>query len=284
MRISRTPIVLVLALAACGGGDGDSDATTTTAAPATTVAPVATEAPTTTAAPATTTTVPMVVEGATVVVANSSIVGGSAGRMTDQLARAGFTTGAATNGIDDLEDSVVYYTADDGAQPVAESLAAKLGGVEVAPMPTPVPTESGELDGGQVLLLLGNNQADRTLEELSGGGAATPDVDAAGAVVIVANASGVEGSAGRMTESLEQAGFTVGTATNATEQRAESIVYYSDAEGAQADAEALAAAMGGIEVAPLPDPVPTEDGELTGDVLLLLGTNEADQSLADLAS
>jgi hypothetical protein len=33
----------------------------------------------------------------------------------------------------------------------------------------------------------------------------------------------------------------------------------------------------------LPDDVPTESGTLDGDILLVLGTDKADRSLADLA-
>ena len=32
----------------------------------------------------------------------------------------------------------------------------------------------------------------------------------------------------------------------------------------------------------MPDPIPTESGELDGDVLLLLGTNQAGKSLSQL--
>ena len=133
--------VLVATAAACGGDDGDSAETTTTAAP-TTVAET-----TTTSSTTTTTTIPLVTEGATVVVANANIVGGSAGRMTDALGRAGFTTGTPTNALEKIEDSVVHHTAADGAQAVAESVALLLGGVAVEPMPTPVPTDTGEIDG-----------------------------------------------------------------------------------------------------------------------------------------
>ncbi len=269
-----------LLIAACGGGDDDSDTTTTT--PTTEVAAATTTIATTTTTPTPTTTEapPLVTEGATVIVANASIVGGSAGRMTDELASNGFTTGEATNAAEgvDLDDSTVHFVAGDAdAEAVANSLAAALGGVEVSEVPDPIPTETGEL-AGQVLLLLGTNQADRTLDELSGAEA----IVTSGTTVVVANTSGVGGSAGRMTTQLERAGFTMGDATNGLEIRADSIVYYGEADGAQADAELLAEAMGGLEVEPLPDPIPTEDGELAGDVLLLLGTNQADRTLGQL--
>lgn len=287
MRTRLLPFCAVscLLFAACSD-DGDSSDTTTTS---TSVAPVATAAPTTTAPTVvTTTTEPLVTEGATVIVANGNIIGGSAGRMSDTLGVAGFTVGTPTNGAEKVDDSIVYYTEADGAQAVAESLAAALGGVEALPMPDPIPTEDGTLDGGDVLLLLGNNQADRSLEELSGGGGddggdTEVDSTAAGFTIVVANANTIGGSAGRMSDQLETAGFTVGTPTNATSTITDSIVYYGDAAGAEDAAEALAEALGGLDVLALPTDVPTEDGSFGGDVLLMLGSAQADRTLAELA-
>jgi flavodoxin len=169
----------------------------------------------------------------------------------------------------------VYYTDADGAQAVAESVAAALGGVAVEPMPDPIPTQSGKLGRAQVLVALGTAQADRTLDELSGGGT----VETSGSVVVVANAAGVDGAAGAMSAELEFAGFEVGAPTNATVQRARSIVYYTDAEGAQDDAELIAELLGGVNVQPMPDEIPTESGEVDGDVLVVLGTRQAGNRL-----
>lgn len=276
-----TPILLAgcLLVSACGGGDDDDGSADTATADSgstadTTPSTTAATASTTTSV-ATTSTVPPVVEGATVVVANSSIVGGAAGRMTDELVVVGYTTATPTNGVEKLDDSIVYYTDDDGAEDVAESLGLTMGGVEVAVMPDPIPTETGELDGAQVLLLLGNNEADRTLEQLAG----SEEIANSGSTVVVANTSGISGAAGRMTATLEDAGFTVGEATNGVDQRAESIVYYTDTEGAEEDAEILGEALGGVDVEPVPDEIPTESGDLDADILVLLGTNQADKSL-----
>ena len=124
----------------------------------------------------TSTTVAKVTDGATVLVANVNTVGGSAGSMTKTLELAGYTMADPTNGSGpNIDDTVVYF---DGtvaaAQDVANSVARDLGNVSVLPVPTPPPTESGELGGAGVLVMLGNNQAGKTIEELQAS-AATAD-------------------------------------------------------------------------------------------------------------
>ncbi|MFT4867017.1 MAG: hypothetical protein ACI9N0_000695 [Ilumatobacter sp.] len=273
-----------LLFVACSGGS-DADTSTTSTTVSVVEAPVATAAPTVTESPVTTTTVPLVFDGATVVVANGNIVGGSAGRMTDALVLAGFTTGTAVNGSEKVEESIVYYTAAAGAQDVAETLAITLGGIAVEALPNEAPTEDGTLAGGQVLLLLGNNEADQPLTELASGStdATSAAIANGGSTIVVANANTTSGSAGRMSSVLETAGFTVAVPANSTAQASESVVYYAN-EAALADAEVLATALGGVTVLALPDDVPTTSGSLDGDILLLLGSNEADKSLAQLAS
>jgi len=117
----------------------------------------------------------VVTEGATVVVANANNIGGSAGRMTETLELGGFTMGTPVNATEELEDSIVYYDASvAAAQTVAESVAYTMGDVEVAEVPTPVPTQDGTMSDGQVLVMLGTNQADKTLEELRPADEETP--------------------------------------------------------------------------------------------------------------
>lgn len=168
----------VLALGACGGDDDDADAdtsSTTTTPSSNTLSPV-TEATTTTTAPPTTTTLPpleLVTEGATVVVANASGINGSAGRMTDALAIAGFTTGEATNSSEGpLATSKIYYDPDDAdAKAVADSLRQALGGgdIEVLELTVPAPLSDPETIGdASVLLAMGDDTADKTLDELQG--------------------------------------------------------------------------------------------------------------------
>ncbi|MGA9278072.1 LytR C-terminal domain-containing protein [Ilumatobacter sp.] len=107
-------------------------------------------------------------DATTVIVANGNDDDGSAQRMTEELSQAGFTTGEPTSSENIIEDSIVYYASADGAETVAQSVAEALGGVDVLSLPDPAPIESGELEGAGVLLLLGQDQADKTLDELSG--------------------------------------------------------------------------------------------------------------------
>lgn len=275
----------LLLLAGCSGSDDAATDTLPVAESIASTSPPTTPAPVVTDPPAPTTTI--VTEGATVIVANGNIVGGSAGRMTDALAAVGFTVGPAVNGTEKIESSIVYHADTPAAEAVAASVAAQLGGVTVEVLPEAVPIE-GELTG-EVLVLLGNLQADRTISELSGAPAAEEidPIPNAGSTVIVANGSGIAGSAGRMSGQLESAGFVVGTPTNSTAQASESVVYFdtaaADATVVFADAEALAAVLGGIAVLELPNDVPTDSGSLDGDILLVLGVAEADVPLSDFA-
>jgi hypothetical protein len=166
--------VTALMLAGCGGGDDDA-ASSTSSSVAVTVAPAVTTVPatvTTLPATTTTTTVVLVTDGATLIVANASGINGAAGRMTDALAIAGFTTGDPTNSSEgQLETSKVYFVADDSAaEAVANSVRIVLGGgaIQVLPMGTPAPVESGEVGDATVVVAMGNDTSDKTLEELQG--------------------------------------------------------------------------------------------------------------------
>jgi hypothetical protein len=117
----------------------------------------------------TTTEPPLVTEGATVIVANASGVPGSAGRMTTELATIGFTMGEATNSTQSgLTASIVQYDPTiAAAQAVAESVARSMGGLTVEVVPTPAPIEGGSLNGAGVVVLLGTDEADKTIAQLS---------------------------------------------------------------------------------------------------------------------
>jgi len=163
---------LGLAVTACSGDDDteSSSTTTTLAAATTTTATPATTTTTTTTPPPT--TIDYVTEGATVVVANSSSINGAAGRMSARLEAVGFTMGEATNGSEGvLETTKIYFDpANENAQPVAESLRLALGGgdITLSEMGVPAPVESGDVGDATVVVSMGNDTADKTLEELQG--------------------------------------------------------------------------------------------------------------------
>jgi len=127
----------------------------------------------------TTTTIPLVTTGASVVVANANTVGGSAGAMTRTLEFEGFTMVDPVNATGpNLLESLVYYdAAQAGALDVANSVAYVLGGLSVGEVPTPVPVESGSLGDAGVLLMLGDNEAGKTVEELQATAGADPTTD-----------------------------------------------------------------------------------------------------------
>lgn len=169
---------LSLVLAACGGDDDDdaADTTTTTvvAVAVTTTVPAAVATTTTAAATTTAPAVEYVTEGATVVVANASGINGAAGRLTERLEAVGFQMVEATNSADtvsNLPTTQIYYDpAVEGALAVAESLKQAFGGgdIEVLEVSVPALTESGELGEANVLVLMGDDVADKSLEELQG--------------------------------------------------------------------------------------------------------------------
>lgn len=153
-------------------GADDGAATSTIPSSTLTPAPVATTAP------------PLVVDGATVVVANANGIGGSASTMSRALeAGPGFTMGEptdASSATGTLDTTVIYYdTAQPAAQAVADSVARALGGgVTVLALPAgTAPTASGDLAGAGVLVMLGLDKAEKTLEELN------PTTDTAPVVV-----------------------------------------------------------------------------------------------------
>lgn len=164
--------VAALALGGCGGDDDAGDASTSTSI-AVTVAPTTTvAAPVTTVAPTTTTTIVFVTEGAKLIVANASGINGAAGRMSDALAGVGFSTGDATNSTEgQLPTTKVYFDpANPAAEEVANSVRLALGGgaIVVLELTTPAPVESGEVGDASIVVAMGNDTADKSLDELQG--------------------------------------------------------------------------------------------------------------------
>ena len=105
-----------------------------------------------------------------VIVANANIDDGSASRMSDALSLAGFDTGPAVTSTEKLDRSVVFYVDTAEAAETARQVGEVMGGLPVLSLlDDRVWTESGTLDGGDVLVLLGQNEADRALDDLNGG-------------------------------------------------------------------------------------------------------------------
>lgn len=173
-----SPLTIVLAVIAVVAGflifrsidDGDAGggggATTTVAGGAATTTPGGGAA--TTAAPATTAASERVTEGATVIVANASAADRVAGLMTDELDGVGYSTAEPTDAAgENLDESIVYFVSTPPSiQAVAESVARDLGGLTVEPMPTPIPVEGNNLGTATVLVMLGNDIAGESIEDL----------------------------------------------------------------------------------------------------------------------
>ncbi|HNJ97263.1 MAG TPA: LytR C-terminal domain-containing protein [Ilumatobacteraceae bacterium] len=109
-------------------------------------------------------------------VANCSAQNGVARMMTSALQGAGFVLGPPTAGTCDpsLDLSLVIYNeGTPGAQAVAATLAGTLG-LSYGAATLPIPVETGVwADGSGVVLLLGNDLAGKTLEQIRSAGFAT---------------------------------------------------------------------------------------------------------------
>jgi len=109
-----------------------------------------------------------------------------------------------------------------------------------------------------------------------------------GTKVVVANASGVGGVAGKMTDEIKAAGFDTGKATNSTGPKlSTSVIYYDSTNpAAQPVAETLARTMGLAAPQPVPTPIPVTGAKLEdgSGVLLMLGTDKANKPLAGAPS
>lgn len=100
--------------------------------------------------------------------------------------------------------------------------------------------------------------------------------------VLVANASGVSGSAGQMATALQAQGFVVvQPATNAAEtvgKQTVTVVFY--VPGYETGAAAVAEVLGGVATQPVASPPPVDSGDLgEATVLVLLGTDLAGKLL-----
>lgn len=100
--------------------------------------------------------------------------------------------------------------------------------------------------------------------------------------ILVANASGISGSAGQMSTALQAEGFIVQQpATNAAEtvgKQTVTVVYY--VPGYESGAAAVSQVLGGVATQPVASPPPVESGDLgEATVLVLLGSDLAGKLL-----
>lgn len=112
-----------------------------------------------------------------------------------------------------------------------------------------------------------------------------PTVD--GAIVVVANASTVDGAAGRLTTSLQGQGFTTADATNATaKQDATTILYDPSQAGALAVAQSLGVLINVSIIQEVPSPAPVNDGVLPdgASVVVMLGSDKATLTLEQMGT
>lgn len=97
-------------------------------------------------------------------ITNASGISGSAGQLTTELQGRGYIVQPANNKSEitpKQKVTVVYYLL--GSEGAAATIANELGGVGIAAMPKPIPTESGKLGEASVLILLGTDLAGRPL-------------------------------------------------------------------------------------------------------------------------
>lgn len=157
--------VLVAVLAVALGYFILNDVTSGGAAP--TIAPIVVEATTTIpieTIPVETTPTTLPYTAFKIQIANASKVAGSAGQLTTELQSRGFIVQPALNSSEitpKLNSTVVYFLP--GSEEAAAVVAAALGGVATAAMPTPIPTETGGLSEATILILLGTDLAGKPL-------------------------------------------------------------------------------------------------------------------------
>jgi hypothetical protein len=137
--------------------------TTTTTLPPTTTS-TSTTTTTTTLPPTTTTTIPLITEGAVVIVANASNVNGAAAQLGQELAARGFHIADVTNaaGVEERLDASKVYFLPAGAD-VATSIGRVMGDVSVTRMPVPVSITGGPAALGEatVVVMLGTDLASK---------------------------------------------------------------------------------------------------------------------------
>jgi hypothetical protein len=111
-----------------------------------------------------------------------------------------------------------------------------------------------------------------------------PDEAKSGATVVVANASGIGGTATSMRTQLAAAGYVVTPVANGKKPWLDhTVIYYVGTDpGALAVAQLLAQQIPGAQTLPMPDPPPLDRPLGKATVALMLGRDAAGHRLADL--
>ena len=181
----------------------------------------------------------------------------------------------------------------DSGSPVGSTLSIVLAVVAVVAGFLILRAITDDDDGGDDDITLDTTSPDATGTEGTVGGPTTTAGTATpttlgrvttGATVVVANASGIGGSAAAMTTVLEGAGYTMGEPGNSTGAALDtSVVYYVTGDvAAQAVAASVATDMGGLTATDMPSPPPIDAGLGTATVLVMVGTDTANKTLADM--
>lgn len=168
IAVSTAVVAMLVVPLACSSKVDDAAVVTTTTIAATTTSTSSTTTSSTTST-TTTTTLPLVTEGAVVLVANSSGTRNAAQKLATELDNLGFAVQGVTNGAlyeESLDVSKIYVKP--GGEAVAESIARLMGGIEVLRMPTPVWIVGGPdaLGFASVLVMLGADKGGLTLAEM----------------------------------------------------------------------------------------------------------------------
>jgi LytR cell envelope-related transcriptional attenuator len=111
-----------------------------------------------------------------------------------------------------------------------------------------------------------------------------PSVSKSEATVVVANASGVDGSATAMTEDLDDAGYTTGEVSNSTGSPVnQSIIYYIEGNPTSLGvAQLLAEQIPTARTVRMPQPPPIDRPLSGATVVLMLGRDAAGRPLDEL--
>ncbi len=166
--VTAVAIAMLAVPMACSSKVDDAIVVTTTTIATTSTSSTSTTTSSTTST-STTTTLPLITEGALVLVANSSGKRNAAQKLATELGNLGFTVQGVTNGAlyeESLDVSKVYVLP--GSEAVAESIARLMGGIAVMRMPTPVWIVGGPdaLGFASVLVMLGADKGGLTLAEM----------------------------------------------------------------------------------------------------------------------